>query len=143
MDLLHALSWLAVVGFGQTTTTEGGGRAMATTVHDKEAYRAVTASKVGVVGGCEHGGVAVVMEEQRGRAGSDDGDGGRLSVLWLLWRVKKEGQGNGMVSAGQCGRVLVRLRRALACLGYTRWGAGDAWRPLASMRRASPDGVGH
>ena len=55
-----------VVGFGRTTATEGSGGAMATAVRGKEAYRAVTASKVGAVGGCEHGGVAVVTEEQRG-----------------------------------------------------------------------------
>ena len=73
---------------------------MATAMRGKEAYRAVTASKAGAVGWCEHDGVAVVTEEQRGRAGSDDGDGGRLSVLRLLWRVKKEGRGNGMASAG-------------------------------------------
>ena len=36
-----------------------------------------------------------------------------------------------MVRVGQCGRVLARLRRALACLGHTWRGAGDAWRPLA------------
>jgi len=36
-----------------------------------------------------------------------------------------------MVRAGQCGRVLARLRRALACLGHTWRGVGDARRPLA------------
>ena len=48
-----------------------------------------------------------------------------------------------MVHAGQCGRVLARLRRALACLGHTRRGTVDAQRPLASTRRADSVPVGH
>ena len=39
----------------------------------------------------------------------------------------------------QCGRVRAMLRRALACPGHTRRGAGDA-RPLpATTRRATTD----
>ena len=49
---------------GLAMATEGGGGAMATAVRGKEAYRAVTASKAGAVGWCEHGGVAAVTEEQ-------------------------------------------------------------------------------
>jgi len=48
-----------------------------------------------------------------------------------------------MVRAGQCGRVLARLRRELACLGHTRRGASDARRQLASTRRADSVPVGH
>ena len=36
-----------------------------------------------------------------------------------------------MVRAGQCGRVLARLRHALACLGHTRRGASNTRHPLA------------
>ena len=75
VHLLDALSWHAVVGFGRTTATEGSGGAMATAVRGKEAYYAVTTSKAGVVGQCEHDRVAVVMEERRGRAGAGKGDG--------------------------------------------------------------------
>jgi len=48
-----------------------------------------------------------------------------------------------MVRMGQCGRVLARLRRALACLVHTRRGTGDARHPLASTRRADSVPVGH
>ena len=48
-----------------------------------------------------------------------------------------------MVRVGQCGRVLARLRRELACLGHTRRGADDARRPLASTWCADSVPIGH
>ena len=48
-----------------------------------------------------------------------------------------------MVSAAQCGRVLGALRRALAWLGRTGQGAGDARPAATSTRRADSAGVGH
>ena len=48
-----------------------------------------------------------------------------------------------MASAAQCGWVLGALRRALAWLGRTGQGAGDARPAATSTWRADSAGVGH
>ena len=98
-------------------------------------------TRVDAAGCWGYGGAAVVTN---GRLGAS------LRWLWrrrrrgrarLSLRERKEAKKMQMVRAGQCGRVLARLRRALACLGHTRRGTGDERCPLASTRRAdSADG---
>jgi len=61
----------------------------------------------------------------------------------LLLRARKETEAMQMGCAAECGWVLAVLRRALACLGHTRWGARDARRLLATMGRAKTASVGH
>ena len=59
------------------------------------------------------------------------------SLASLRARERGRGEVNGVL--WQCGRVRAMLRRALACPGHTRRGAGDARPLLATTRRATTD----
>jgi len=56
---------------------------------------------------------------------------------------EKETEARRMACAAECGWVRERLRHALACLGHTWQGIGDARRPLATTRRLGSEPVGH
>ena len=80
------------------------------------------------------------------RACTGYGDGGGGEKLDCCCGASA-GDGGGrkmeMVSAAQCGWVLGALRRALAWLGRTGQGAGDARPAATSTRRANSADVGH
>ena len=74
------------------------------TARGTEAYRAFLASKAGAVGLCEYDGAAVVMEEQRGRAGVGNGDGGAVRCYGCCGWAKEEAESE-MRARGWSGRV--------------------------------------
>ena len=89
------------------------------------------------------GGATAVMEKWRGTLVTVNGDGGLPALGRLLLRARKETEAMQMGCVAECGRVLAVLRRALACLGHTRQGAGDARRSLATTRQLGSEPVGH
>ena len=77
-------------------------------------------------------------------AGNGDGGGGeKLGCCYGASAGDGGGRKMEMVSAAQCGWVLGALRRALAWLGRTGQGAGDARPAATSTRRANSADVGH
>ena len=105
-------------------------------------YRAPLAGRAVAVGQWEYCGAAVVTEERRGQpvTGNGDGEGSWCRGCCCGALADDGGRKMEMASAAQCGRVLGALRRALAWLGRTGQGAGDARPAVGSTRRAKPAG---